>query len=264
MVHAARRAHQSRTGEGGQTRRQRQLDARRTLPARPGLRPGECQHSYVPADPSGALGARFALGTDAAVVLVDYTSVPEAAYPVAVEQCYAVATWLCKRGEEIGLDGSRIAAVGDSTGGNLEAALTLLAKERGGIRLVQQVLLYSVTDADFGTSSYREFAEGYFVGRDTMRRFWDRCVPDVQQRSLATVSPLPATLEQLAGIPPALVVTSEADVARNEGEAYSARLRAAGFMVLDQLRETESACAALIQTFDNVHVALYTRRDQPR
>ncbi|CAL9389297.1 alpha/beta hydrolase [Streptomyces sp. enrichment culture] len=224
----------------------------------------------------GRLVRAFALGTDAAVVLVDYTPAPEAAYPVAVEQCYAVARWLCERGGDIGLDGSRIAAVGDSAGGNLVAALTLLAKERGGIRLVQQVLLCPVTDADFGTSSYREFAEGYFVGRDTMRRFWDRYAPDVRQRGLATVSPLRATPEQLAGLPPALVVTSEADVVRDEGEAYSARLRAAGvevvsmryhgtihgFMVLDRLRDTASARAALVHTLDVVHVALHTRRDQ--
>ncbi|MGW1606755.1 alpha/beta hydrolase [Streptomyces eurythermus] len=110
----------------------------------------------------GRLARTFALGTDAAVVLVDYASAPEAAYPVAVEQCYAVARWLGERGGEIGLDGSRMVAVGDSVGGNLVAALTLLAKERGGIRLVQQVLLCPVTDTDFGTSSYREFAEGYF------------------------------------------------------------------------------------------------------
>ncbi|MGW2956578.1 alpha/beta hydrolase [Streptomyces eurythermus] len=226
----------------------------------------------------GRLARTFALGTDAAVVLVDYASAPEAAYPVAVEQCYAVARWLGERGGEIGLDGSRMVAVGDSVGGNLVAALTLLAKERGGIRLVQQVLLCPVTDTDFGTSSYREFAEGYFVGRDTMRRFWDRYAPDVRQRGLATVSPLRATLEQLAGLPPALVVTSEADVVRDEGEAYSARLRAAGvdvvsvryhgtihgFMVLDPLRETDSARAALIQTLDIVHLALHTRRDQAR
>ncbi|MEU2441783.1 alpha/beta hydrolase [Streptomyces rubradiris] len=221
------------------------------------------------------LARTFALGTDAAVVLVDYAAAPEAAYPVAVEQCYAVARWLCERGGEIGLDGSRIVAVGDSVGGNLVAALTLLAKERGGLRLARQVLLCPVTDTDFGTSSYREFADGYFVGRDTMRRFWDRYAPDVRQRGLATVSPLRATLEQLAGLPPALVVTSEADVVRDEGEAYSARLRAAGvevvsmryhgtihgFMVLDRLRDTDSARAALVQTLDIVHLALHTRRD---
>lgn len=93
----------------------------------------------------------FALGTDAAVVFVEYERAPEAQYPIAVEQCYAVAKWICERGGEIGLDGSRMAAVGDSAGGNLVAALTLLAKERGGVRLLQQVLLCPVTDSQAST-----------------------------------------------------------------------------------------------------------------
>ncbi|MFI2410515.1 alpha/beta hydrolase [Streptomyces sp. NPDC018947] len=213
----------------------------------------------------------FALGADAAVVFVEYQRAPEARYPVAVEQCYAAARWICERGGEIGLDGSRMAAVGDSAGGNLVAALTLLAKERGGVRLLHQVLLCPVTDADFDTPSYREFAEGYFVGREAMRWFWDQYLPDVRQRSTATASPLRATVEQLTGLPPALVVTSEADVVRDEGEAYAAKLRAAGvavvsmryhgtihdFMVLDPLCDTAAARAALVQALDTVHVALH-------
>ncbi|MFE7045919.1 alpha/beta hydrolase [Streptomyces atratus] len=216
----------------------------------------------------------FALGTDAAVVFVEYERAPEAQYPVAVEQCYAVAKWICERGGEIGLDGSRMAAVGDSAGGNLVAALTLLAKERGGVRLLQQVLLCPVTDAGFDTPSYREFANGYFLNRETMQWFWDQYLPDVRQRSQATASPLRASLEQLTGLPPALVVTSEADVVRDEGEAYAAKLRAAGvpvvsmryhgtihgFMVLDPLRDTDAARAALVQALDTVHVALHRLR----
>ncbi|WP_309484528.1 alpha/beta hydrolase [Streptomyces himalayensis] len=213
----------------------------------------------------------FALGTDAAVVFVDYERAPEAQYPVAVEQCYAVAKWISEQGGEIGLDGSRMAAVGDSAGGNLVAALTLLAKERGGVQLLQQVLLCPVTDADFDTPSYQEFAKGYFLGRETMRWFWDQYLPDARQRSEATASPLQASLEQLTGLPPALVVTSEADVVRDEGEAYAAKLRAAGvavvsmryhgtihgFMVLDPLRDTDAAHTALVQALDTVHVALH-------
>ncbi|GLX49439.1 esterase [Streptomyces hygroscopicus subsp. hygroscopicus] len=214
-----------------------------------------------------------ALGTDAAVVFVDYERAPEARYPVAVEQCYAVAKWICEQGGEIGLDGSRMAAVGDSAGGNLVAALTLLAKERGEVRLVQQVLLYPITDADFDTPSYQEFAKGYFLDRETMRWFWDQYLPDVRRRGEATASPLRASLEQLAGLPPALVVTSEADVVRDEGEAYAARLRAAGvavvsmryhgtvhgFMGLRPLRDSDTARAALTQVLDTVHVALHRR-----
>ncbi|MFD7974784.1 alpha/beta hydrolase [Streptomyces sp. NPDC059071] len=226
------------------------------------------------ADTHERLVRAFALGADAAVVFVEYERAPEARYPVAVEQCYAVAKWVCERGGEIGLDGSRMAAVGDSTGGNLVAALTLLAKERGGVRLLHQVLLCPVTDAGFDTPSYREFATGYFLGGETMRWFWDQYLPDVRQRNQVTASPLRASLEELAGLPPALVVTGEADVVRDEGEAYATRLRAAGvpvvslryqgtihgFMVLDQLRDTDSARAALVQALDTVHVALHRRR----
>ncbi|MFC8594051.1 alpha/beta hydrolase [Streptomyces atroolivaceus] len=217
----------------------------------------------------------FASGADAAVVFVEYERAPEAQYPVAVEQCYAVAKWVSERGGEIGLDGGRMAAVGDSTGGNLVAALTLLAKERGDVHLVQQVLLCPVTDADFDTPSYREFAHGYYLGRESMRWFWDQYLPDPRRRGEATASPLRAPLEQLTGLPPALVVTSEADVVRDEGEAYAARLRAAGvavvsmryhgtihgFMVLDPLRETDAARAALVQALDTVHIALHRYRD---
>ncbi|MEU8884525.1 MULTISPECIES: alpha/beta hydrolase [Streptomyces] len=226
------------------------------------------------ADTHGRLVRAFALGADAAVVFVAYERAPEARYPIAVEQCYAVARWVCERGGEIGLDGSRMAAVGDSTGGNLVAALTLLAKERGGVRLLQQVLLCPVTDAGCDTPSYREFATGYFLGGETMRWFWDQYLPDVRQRNQVTASPLRASLEQLTGLPPALVVTSEADVVRDEGEAYATKLRAAGvpvvsmryhgtihdFMVLDPLRDTDSARAALVQALDTVHVALHRHR----
>ncbi|MQY14288.1 Acetyl esterase [Streptomyces sp. RB5] len=213
----------------------------------------------------------FALGADAAVVFVDYERAPEARYPVALEQCYAVAEWIGGHGAAIGLDGGRMAAVGDSAGANLVAALTLLAKERGTVRLVQQVLLCPVTDADFDTPSYRRFAEGYFLGRDAMRWFWDQYLPDTERRREITASPLRASVEQLAGLPPALVLTGEADVVRDEGEAYAAKLRAAGvavvsmryhgtihgFMVLDPLRDTAAARAALVQALDTVHVALH-------
>ncbi|OIJ95626.1 alpha/beta hydrolase [Streptomyces colonosanans] len=215
----------------------------------------------------------FALGTDAAVVYVDYTRAPAARYPVAVEQCHAVARWIHAHGHEVGLEGQRIAAVGDSAGANLVAALTLLARERGDVRLVHQVLLCPVTDADFDTPSYHRFATGYFLHRDHMRWFWDDYLPERQRRSEATAAPLRASLDQLAGLPPALVITAEADVLRDEGEAYAARLRAAGvpvvamryqgavhgFLLLDALCPTATARAALIQVVDTVHVALHRR-----
>ncbi|MFE6867193.1 alpha/beta hydrolase [Kitasatospora sp. NPDC057692] len=230
---------------------------------------------WSPGDAAGhrRLVRELALGTDAAVVYVDYARSPGARYPVAVEQCHAVARWIQAHGGEIGLAGERIAAVGDSAGANLVAAVTLLARERGDVRLVQQVLVCPVTDADFDTPSYRRFATGYFLHRDHMRRYWDQYLPDERRRGEATAAPLRATLEQLAGLPPALVVTAEADVLRDEGEAYAARLRAAGvpvvatryqgtvhgFLLLDACCPTGTARAALIQVVDTVHVALHRR-----
>ncbi|MFE7527739.1 alpha/beta hydrolase [Kitasatospora sp. NPDC057542] len=225
------------------------------------------------ADCYARLIREFALGTDAAVVYVDYARAPAARYPVAVEQCHAVARWIHEHGHEIGLDGARIAAVGDSAGANLVAALTLLARRRDDVPLLHQVLLYPVTDADFDTPSYRRFATGYFLHRDHMRRFWDDYLPDPQRRTEATAAPLRASLDQLAGLPPALVVTAEADVLRDEGEAYAARLRAAGvpvvatryqgavhgFLLLGASFPTSTARAALIQAVDTVHVALHGR-----
>ncbi|MEV0190652.1 alpha/beta hydrolase [Kitasatospora purpeofusca] len=213
----------------------------------------------------------FAVGADAAVVFVDYNRPPAARFPVAVEQCYAVACWIAAHGHEIGLDGSRIAAAGDSAGANLVAALTLLLRRRGGARLLHQVLLCPVTDADFDTPSYRDFAEGYFLHRADMLRFWDAYLPDPADRTRAGAAPLRAGLDELAGLPPALVITAEADVLRDEGEAYAARLRKAGvpvvatryqgvvhgFVLLDSHCRTASSRAALVQAVDTLHLALH-------
>ncbi|MFJ8097653.1 alpha/beta hydrolase [Streptomyces griseofuscus] len=214
----------------------------------------------------------LAVGARAAVVFPEYDLSPEARYPVAIEQNYAVAQWVVREGAAHGLDAARIAVAGDSVGGNMSAALTLMAKERGDVPLVQQVLFYPVTDASFDTPSYHRFAEGYFLRRDAMRWFWDQYTTDEKQRAEITASPLRATLEQLTGLPPALVITGEADVLRDEGEAYAARLRAAGvpvtavryqgiihdFVMLDALRETHAAGAAIAQAVAVLRTALGT------
>ncbi|GAB2997510.1 alpha/beta hydrolase [Saccharothrix stipae] len=203
----------------------------------------------------------LAVGVGAAVVFPDYSLSPEARYPVALEESYAVARWIVTEGAARGLDASRLAVAGDSVGGNMSAALTLLAKERGDVAFTQQVLFYPVTDASFDTPSYREFAEGYFLRRDAMQWFWDQYTTDEAQRAEITASPLRASVEQLTGLPPALVITAEADVLRDEGEAYANKLREAGvpvtavryqgvihdFVMLDALRETHAAEAAIGQ-----------------
>ncbi|MFJ7210748.1 alpha/beta hydrolase [Amycolatopsis sp. NPDC098790] len=203
----------------------------------------------------------LAAGVGAAVVFPEYDRSPEARYPVAIEQSYAVAKWVASNGASQGLDASRIAIAGDSVGGNMTAALTILAKQRGDVTFKQQVLFYPVTDANFDTESYLKFAEGYFLGREGMKWFWDQYTTDPAQRAEITASPLRASLDELAGLPPALVITGEADVLRDEGEAYAAKLRQAGvpvtavryqgiihdFVMVNALRETHAAEAAITQ-----------------
>ena len=213
----------------------------------------------------------LAVGSDAAVVFPEYDRSPEAPYPTAIEQNYAAAQWVMNHGAEKGLDASRMAVAGDSVGGNMAIALTLMAKERGDVDLVAQALLYPVTDANFDTGSYLQFAEGYFLRRDAMQWFWDQYTKDPNQRAEITASPLRASTDQLAGLPPALVITGEADVLRDEGEAYAAKLRAAGvpttavrfggiihdFMMLNALRPTHAAQTAIDLTTSTLRTALH-------
>ncbi|MFH8791056.1 alpha/beta hydrolase [Streptomyces sp. NPDC017941] len=212
----------------------------------------------------------LAVGTRAAVVFPEYDLSPEARYPVAIEQNYSVAQWVAREGHHKDLDGTRIAVAGDSVGGNMSAALTLMAKERGDVRLAHQVLFYPVTDASFDTESYHRFAEGYFLRRDAMRWFWDQYTTEESERAQITASPLRATTEQLTGLPPALIITAEADVLRDEGEAYAAKLRAAGvpvtalrvqgtihdFVMLNPLRGTRAAELAIGLATDTLREAL--------
>ena len=209
----------------------------------------------------GRLIRELADGAGAAVVFPNYSLSPEAQYPTAIEESYAVLEWIGEHGAEKDLDGSRIAIVGDSVGGNMTAAVTLMAKERSGPELRAQVLFYPVTDASFDTDSYHQFAEGYFLRRDAMQWFWDQYTTDEAQRDEITASPLRATSEQLAGLPKALVITGEADVLRDEGEAYGRKLRQAGvdvtatryegvihdFVMLNALRGTNAAKSAMAQ-----------------
>ncbi|MGW0567574.1 MULTISPECIES: alpha/beta hydrolase [Streptomyces] len=213
----------------------------------------------------------LAVGANAAVVFPEYDLSPEARYPVAIEQNWTVARWVVEQGATKDLDATRIAVTGDSVGGNMAAALTLMAKERGGVPLLQQVLFYPVTDASFDTSSYHQFATGYFLRRDGMQWFWDQYTTDEAERAQITASPLRATTEQLTDLPPALVITGEADVLRDEGEAYANKLREAGvpvtavrfqgiihdFVMLNALRETHAAEAAISLAVRTLHTALY-------
>ncbi|MFD6157149.1 alpha/beta hydrolase [Nocardia sp. NPDC060256] len=213
----------------------------------------------------------LAVGAHAAVVFPEYDRSPDVHYPVANEQSYRVAQWVTTQGAEKNLDPSRIAVAGDSVGGNMAIALTLMAKERGDVSFVQQVLFYPVTDANFDTESYHRFAEGYFLARDGMKWFWDQYTTSEEDRAQITASPLRASTEQLSGLPPALVITAENDVLRDEGEAFAAKLRTAGvrviqaryggiihdFVMVNSMHDTNAAKAAVAQAVAVLHAALY-------
>jgi acetyl esterase len=212
----------------------------------------------------------LSVGVHAAVVFVDYDRAPEAPYPVAIEQAYAAARWIHRHGAGADLDATRLAVVGDSAGGNLAAALPLLAQRRGDVAFVHQSLYYPVTDASQNTASYRDFADGPHLTAKAMAWFWDAYLPDSARRNEIFASPIKASVDQLAGLPETFIVVDEYDVLRDEGEAYARQLTAAGvrctcvrynatihdFMMLNTLRETAAATAAIAQAIDVLRRAL--------
>jgi acetyl esterase len=214
----------------------------------------------------------LAVGAHAAVVFPDYRRAPEAQFPSQIEEAYATATWIVDHGAQHGLDASRFAIAGDSVGGNMTAAVTLMAKQRGGPSFAAQLLYYPVTDAGMDSGSYEEFAEGYFLTAAGMAWFWDQYLPDKSQRSEILASPVRATTDELSGLPPALVINGEADVLRDEGEAYATKLRAAGvpvtatryggiihdFVMLHPLAGTHAARAATAQGAAFLREALHS------
>jgi acetyl esterase/lipase len=205
------------------------------------------------------------VGVGAAVVFVEYDRSPESRYPVAIEQAYATARWIIAHAAEEGLDAGRLAVAGDSVGGNMAAAVAIMAKQRGDVRICHQSLYYPVTDAGQDTASYLEFADGPFLLAKSMAWFWDAYLPDEDRRSEITASPLRADIEDLAGLPEALVIVDENDVLRDEGEAYARKLIKAGvrttavrynatihdFMMLNPLRTSAASTGAIEQA---IHV----------
>ena len=167
-------------------------------------------------------------GADAIVVSVDYRLAPEAPFPSGLEDCYAATQWVCENAAELGGDADRVAVGGDSAGGNLAAAVCLLARERGGPSLRHQMLVYPVTDSDFDRPSYLDNAEGYFLTRGMMQWFWGHYLADDSQASDPLAAPLHG---DLAGLPAATVITAGYDPLRDEGVAYAEKLGAAGVEV---------------------------------
>lgn len=169
--------------------------------------------------------------TGFAGVFVNYTRTPDARYPQAINEIYAATKWVAEHGNEIDVDGKNLAVVGNSVGGNMTAATALKAKQEGGPKIKIHIMMWPVTDANFERESYKQFGDKRFLTTPLMKWMWDLYTPDPQQRKEIYASPLQATLEQLKGLPPALLQVAESDILRDEGEAYGRRLDEAGVTV---------------------------------
>ncbi|WP_299106282.1 alpha/beta hydrolase [uncultured Tenacibaculum sp.] len=203
----------------------------------------------------------IALKAEVAIVFVEYSRAPEASYPVANEEGYTATLFVSKHGKKYGLDSNNIIVGGDSAGGNMATAVSMMAKRKGFPKIQGQVLLYPVTDTNLNTNSYERFSKGHYLTRATMKWFWDVYAPKKETQILPTVAPLKASLEELQDLPQTLLITAEYDVLRDEGEAYAKKLRTAGvpvistryggtihdFIVLNPLRETVASKAAVAQ-----------------
>jgi acetyl esterase len=221
-------------------------------------------------DTHDRLVREIAVGVEAAVVFVDYALAPEARYPVAIEQAYAATCYVADKAADLRIDPLRLAVVGDSVGGNMAAAVTLMATERRGPNIALQVLFYPVTDADFDTPSYIRFADGPWLTKRAMGWFWDAYLPEPAPRKQPTATPLNASLDQLARVPEALVIVDENDVLRDEGEAYARKLSHAGvrvtsvrfngtihdFVMLNGLADTPATRGAIAQAVGALRGAL--------
>ncbi|HVN21411.1 MAG TPA: alpha/beta hydrolase [Dongiaceae bacterium] len=215
------------------------------------------------------------VGSGQVGVFVEYTPLPAAKFPTQLEESYAALKWVAEHAGEFGADGTRIVVAGNSVGGNMTAALTLMAKDRKGPKISYQVLLIPATDASVDTESYHEYGVGRFLARAFMKYGWDLYVPDEKTRGNPYVSPLRASSAELRGLPPALVITAENDPLRDEGEAYAHRLMDAGvpvvatrydgmihdFVLLNAIRQTSEVKAALTQASDSIRAALTASSD---
>ena len=166
------------------------------------------------------------VGSGFVVVSVDYRLAPEAKFPGPAEDCYAATQWVAQNATSINGDGAKIAVGGDSAGGNLAAAVSLMARDRGGLSVGFQLLVYPVTDRDFSTVSYSQNGDDYQLTRDGMIWFWDHYLANDADATNPYAAPMRA--QDLGGLPPALVITAEYDPLRDEGEAFAHRLKAAG------------------------------------
>lgn len=202
----------------------------------------------------------LAVETNSALVFVNFSLSPEAKFPTAIEESYAAFKYVSENGDKLNLDTSRLAVAGDSVGGNMVIAVTLLAKERKGPKITCQLLFYPVTNGEMNTPSYTQFSEGPWLTKPAMEWFWNAYEPNIEARKKPLLSPLFASIDQLQGLPQALVITAENDVLRDEGEQYASKLMEAGvnvtasrflgtthdFMMLNALSSTPATRGAVL------------------
>jgi acetyl esterase len=164
-------------------------------------------------------------------VFVNYTPSPEAHYPQAINEIYTATKWVAAHGDEINVDGGNLAVVGSSVGGNMTTATCLMAKDKGGPKIKLEIMMWPVTDGSFTEASYEEFGAQRFLTLPLMKWMWDQYTTDLDKRKEIYASPLQASVDQLRGMPPTLIMVAENDILRDEGEAYGRNLDAAGVEV---------------------------------
>jgi len=204
----------------------------------------------------------LAARTNSVLFFPEYSLSPEAKYPTALEQCYFILQALPEIAAGVNLHRihfDTLTVAGDSVGATMATVMTILTKRRNGRRIHKQLLYYPVTDASFDTPSYLEFAKDYYLYRAGMMWFWKQYTTSRRARSQISASPLRATAEQLSGLPQAMILNGQADVLRDEGEAYAVKLRKAGvcvtqmrfqaiihdFVMLNALDQTNACRAAM-------------------
>jgi len=210
-----------------------------------------------------------------AIVFPEYPRAPEAQFPVPVESTFAFLEWLVGQGMMLNLDTRLLALAGDSSGGNLAAVMAVLAKQHGGPTIRLQALLYPVTDCDFTRESYKQFGSGFFLDTNLIKWFWQQYSPNPEQRTDPRACPLRTPLNNLIGVAPALVITAECDILRDEGEAYASRLRQAGvptalwrssgtvhsFLLVNELSNSEPAKLAIKKLAEQLRDAFVLKDD---
>ena len=164
-------------------------------------------------------------------IFVNYTPSPEARYPQAINEIFAATKWVAEHGDEINVDSANLAVVGNSVGGNMSAVTALKAKAEGGPKIKLQILMWPIVDSTFNTESFKLYGQDRFLTTSLMKWMYDQYTTDPNQRKEIYASPLRASLEQLKGLPPALIQVAENDILRDEGEAYGRKLDEAGVPV---------------------------------